>query len=142
LLQFFYDQVCWRLGPLYTTKKWLYAVIAQYNYQLRELSYIFTSDENLLLMNRQYLQHDEYTDILTFNYNPTQEPYLWGEIYISVDRVRDNALQNAVSFYDELHRVMIHGVLHLMGYNDQTPEEKVQMRQAEDYALSKRLVRR
>jgi probable rRNA maturation factor len=138
LLHFFYDDIYWRLGPLYTTRKWLFAIIAQYNYKLQELNYIFTSDEKLLLMNRQYLQHDEYTDILTFNYNAAQEPYLWGEIYISIDRVRENALQNAVSFYDELHRVMIHGVLHLMGYNDQTLEEKAQMRQAEDLALAKR----
>jgi rRNA maturation RNase YbeY len=138
LLHFFYDQIYWRLEPLYTTRKWLYAIIAEYNYKVQELNYIFTDDENLLVMNREHLKHDEYTDILTFNYNETKKRHLWGEIYISIDRVRDNALQNAVSFYDELHRVMIHGVLHLIGYNDETPQEKAQMRQAEDLALAKR----
>ncbi|MCS6905995.1 MAG: rRNA maturation RNase YbeY [Bacteroidia bacterium] len=135
MIQFFYKQIAWRLIPVYTTQKWVLRIIAWYGYQVQELSYIFTNDGDLKTMNKQYLQHDEYTDILTFNYNETQESYIWAEIYISIDRVRENAQQIAVSFYDELHRVMIHGVLHLLGYNDITEAEQKEMRSAEDRAL-------
>ncbi len=101
---------------------------------LESLNYVFTSDEELLTINQQYLKHDYYTDIITFDLAakglPTQ-----GDIYISVDRVKDNARQLGQPFYKELHRVIFHGALHLCGYGDKTPKEEKKMREMEDKYL-------
>ena len=98
------------------------------------LTYVFCSDEYLLKLNRQFLKHDEYTDIITFDLSEKGEP-LNGEIYISVERVRENASELMVPMKEELHRVMIHGALHLCGYRDKTKSEKLLMRKREDYYL-------
>ena len=93
------------------------------------LSFIFCSDDYLLELNRKHLNHDYYTDVLSFSYN--EEKTVSGDIFISIDRLRENAKANGVVFNEELSRVMIHGVLHLCGYNDKSPEEIKLMRSKE-----------
>lgn len=102
--------------------------------ELQELDYIFCSDEYLLGMNKEYLNHDTYTDILTFTLSDPYLPII-SEIYISIDRVRDNADKFVVEFLRELDRVIIHGILHLCGYSDHTNELKKEMTQKEDHYL-------
>lgn len=115
-------------------KHWLRHVGKEWGFGFGSLSYIFCSDEYLLQMNKDYLQHDYYTDIITFPLDDSSEE-VNGECYISVDRVRDNAKENGVTFAAELRRVMVHGLLHLMGQNDKSEEESAQMRIAEDSSL-------
>jgi probable rRNA maturation factor len=100
---------------------------------LKRLDYIFCSDEYLLVINRSHLQHDYYTDIITFDLSEGVE--IVGEVYISVDRVKENASQHSSSFQLELLRVMFHGVLHLVGYRDKKKSEITLMREKEDYYL-------
>ena len=99
-----------------------------------ELSFIFCSDEYLLKMNNEYLQHDFYTDVITFDY--TEQKIIAGDIFISVDRIKENALKYNITFENELQRVMIHGVLHLVGYNDKTEEEQKEMTKKENQYLN------
>lgn len=100
------------------------------------LDYIFCSDEYLLQINQTYLQHDELTDIITFNLSENKEEVI-GEIYISVERIADNALLFSKTFENEFKRVVFHGALHLCGYNDKTAAEAGEMRSKEDYYLTK-----
>lgn len=100
-----------------------------------DLNFIFCSDRYLLKLNKKHLQHDYFTDILTFNYNETN--IISGDIFISLDRVKENATLFKQVFVTELHRVMIHGILHLLGLDDHTEDEKKRMRKAEDDCLSK-----
>lgn len=101
---------------------------------LERIDYIFCSDEFLLKVNRAHLDHDEYTDIITF---PLEEDPIVGEIYISIDRVRENADSFGVSFEEELHRVMIHGVLHLCGYDDHEDDDIEEIREKEAFYIGK-----
>jgi rRNA maturation RNase YbeY len=101
------------------------------------LNYIFCNDEYLLNINRDFLQHDDYTDIITFNLD--HDGGIIGEIYISIERVKENALIFKVPFLKELYRVMFHGALHLAGYKDKSKAEQVEMREKEDYYLGKYL---
>lgn len=101
-----------------------------------ELNIIFNSDEALLEINKQFLNHDFYTDIITFPLDETDEE-LTAELYISIDRIRDNAESLEVSFETELHRVIIHGVLHLCGFGDKTEKEEQEMRNRENIYLKK-----
>ena len=103
---------------------------------LLSLSYIFCSDEVLLGINRKFLQHDYYTDIVTFNYSNHKSP-VTGEAYISVTRVRENALTLKTSITEELLRVVFHGALHLCGYNDKSAKGKAEMRKKENFYLSR-----
>jgi rRNA maturation RNase YbeY len=100
-----------------------------------EISIVLCTDEELLTLNQTHLQHDYFTDILTFDY--TIDPYISGDLYVSYDRIRENASAFSVSVDEELHRVVFHGVLHLLGYNDKTDGEKTQMSTKENYYLSK-----
>lgn len=100
-----------------------------------ELDYIFCSDNYLLRMNKQYLQHDDLTDVITFDLSPSEE-MMQGEIYISVERVAENAIQFGAPYQRELLRVMFHGALHLCGYKDKTVEESAAMRAAEHQCLT------
>ena len=113
---------------------WISKVCVNENYNLGDISLIFCSDEYLLDMNRTHLDHDYYTDIITFDYSDNQ--IVSGDLFISIDRVRDNASDFNVSFDHELHRVIIHGVLHLCGYKDKSDDEEKLMRTKENNALS------
>ena len=115
-------------------KSFLLTIFVQEEKFLKSLSYIFCDDQFLLKLNQQYLNHDTLTDILTFTLSNSSLPIV-AEIYISIDRVKENADELKVDFAKELHRVMIHGILHLCGYNDHTEEEKMLMRQKEDFYL-------
>ena len=116
-------------------KTFLASVFAQESVVFKSVSYIFCTDDFLLNLNKEYLSHDTLTDILTFSLSETSLSIV-SEIYISIDRVRENAKTLRVSFDDELRRVMIHGILHLCGYKDKTPGQKKIMRGKEDYYLS------
>jgi probable rRNA maturation factor len=115
-------------------KKAIQRVFALENYKLSAVSYIFCSDAYLLQLNNQYLKHNFYTDILTFLISSLNEPIV-SEVYISIDRVKENAKLFEISYQNELLRVMIHGALHLCGYDDQTIKAKEQMRQKEDFYI-------
>lgn len=114
-------------------KKWIIRCIQTEKFQPNDINFVFVSDEYLLEMNRQYLAHDYYTDVITFHC--CEDKIINGDIFISIQRVEDNAKLYSVNFFNELQRVMIHGVLHLIGYDDQTETEKKQMRQKEDEYL-------
>ncbi len=116
------------------TTEWIKAVAASYGKRIGEIGYLFTDDEKILEVNRQYLQHDFYTDIITFDY--TEGDRLNGDIVISLDTVRSNAEQQGTEYNEELHRVIIHGVLHLCGINDKGPGERAIMEAAENKALA------
>lgn len=116
---------------------WISGVVKDYNKKLGPLSYIFCSDEYLLKMNKEHLNHDYYTDIITFNYNDGD--VVSGDMFISYERVIDNAESfGNSSVYDELCRVMVHGVLHLLGFNDKSEKEELEMREEETKNLIKR----
>lgn len=114
-------------------KQWIKQVIEAKGKKTGNITYIFCDDEYLLEMNKQYLQHDYYTDVITFDY--VENDLISGDIFISTDRVRENALAFGSSETEELHRVIIHGVLHLLGLKDKSEKEASQMRQAENEAL-------
>ena len=112
-------------------RKFIGKMVKKEGKPLAELQYIFCSDAYLLAINREFLQHDFFTDIITFNLSEKSQP-INAEIYISVDRVRDNAANYNSSFKKEFHRVIFHGVLHLCGYKDKKPKDAQLMRQMED----------
>ena len=114
--------------------RWIRAVAAHYGFAVGNINYIFCSDERELEVNRRFLGHDYYTDVITFDYSTAST--LNGDIFISLDTVRSNAEMVGVSFEDELLRIIIHGVLHLTGQGDKTPETKAQMTAKEEHALS------
>jgi probable rRNA maturation factor len=136
-VNFFSQDIPFKLPHPRKTSSWIQKAIRKENSRLKNLNYIFCSDEDLRKINIQYLKHKTYTDIITFDVSddPT---HLEGEIFISVERVRENALKLNVPFEDELHRVLIHGVLHLLGYSDKTVSKKKEMRKKEDAYLSLR----
>jgi probable rRNA maturation factor len=113
---------------------WLSEVCEIENRLLGDVSLIFCSDEYLLEMNKEHLDHDYYTDIITFDYS--EGSVVSGDLFISVDRVRDNAKSLSEMFHVELNRVVVHGVLHLIGFGDKSESEKSEMRSKEDFALS------
>lgn len=116
-------------------KVFLRKLFKQEGMPMDSLRYIFCSDDYLLDINRQYLQHDYYTDIITFNLAEPRQAVV-GEIYISIDRVKDNAHQFNATLTDELHRVIFHGALHLCGYKDKTKKEETLMRAKESSCLA------
>lgn len=115
------------------TNAWIKAVTETYGKKVGEIAYIFCSDEKILEVNRQFLQHDYYTDIITFDY--CEGNRLSGDLFISLDTVRTNAEQFDAAYDTELHRVIIHGILHLCGINDKGPGEREIMEAAENKAL-------
>ena len=118
------------------TANWIKAVAKSYGKQTGDIAYLFCSNEKILKVNRQYLQHDFYTDIITFDYS--QGDRISGDIFISPETVLSNSKEYRVSFEEELHRVIIHGILHLCGLNDKSEPEGKQMKEAENRALSQR----
>lgn len=117
-------------------KKWIETIIKKEKKKAGEIHYVFVDDEDLLKMNKQFLKHNTYTDIITFDYSEGRT--INGDIFISIDRVKENASKFKADFNDELHRVLIHGVLHLCGYKDKTKKDAVLMRKMEENSLSKR----
>jgi probable rRNA maturation factor len=136
-VRFFEEDISYKLKQKTFVKNWVSDTIRAEGYSLRELNYIFCSDKYLLQVNRQYLEHDTYTDIITFD-NSEKEKVIVGDIFISIDRIRDNAAKFNVTETDELHRVIIHGALHLLGYKDKTPADKSKMTLKEDVYLGRR----
>ena len=116
------------------TSAWIKRVAQGYGKRVGEVGYLFCDDEKILEVNREYLQHDYYTDIITFDY--CEDDVLNGDIVISLDTVRSNAEQLGKDYDDELHRVIIHGILHLCGQNEKGPGEREQMEAAENQALA------
>ncbi len=119
------------------TTSWVLKVIKQHSYSVSALNYIFCTDDQLHKINLEHLGHDTYTDIITFDYSD-DDGVVESDIYISLDRVKENAEDLGKSFDEELHRVLIHGVLHLIGYDDKTQKEKLEMRKKENTCLSLR----
>lgn len=115
--------------------KWIRAVAAEYGFAVGNINYIFCSDERELAVNREFLGHDYYTDVITFDYSTAQT--LNGDIFISLDTVRSNAEMVGATFEQELMRIVIHGVLHLTGQGDKTPETKAEMTSKEERALAR-----
>ena len=136
-IQFHKENVQFRLNKQAELKSWIYAAIKAHGYSVLSINYVFCSDKYLLKMNKQYLHHNYYTDIITFN-NSSEAKKLEADIFISIDRVKENGEKFKTIFNDELHRVMIHGALHLVGYNDKNKSGQAKMREAEDYWLGKR----
>ena len=132
-IRIFYDNTDHKIKGSEKVKKVLKKVIAKEGKISGDLSFIITNDEELKKINVQFLEHDYFTDVITFNYNEGNR--INGEIYISIDSVKENALNYNVSLTEEIRRVIIHGVLHLLGYDDKTEEEKVEMRQKENFWL-------
>ncbi len=116
------------------TTAWIKAVAAQYGRKVGEVGYMFVDDEKILDINREYLQHDYYTDIITFDYDEGET--INGDLVISLDTVRTNAEQFGKTYDEELRRVIIHGILHLCGINDKGPGEREIMEEAENKALN------
>ncbi len=117
------------------TSSWVQKIIDSEGYQTGDISYVFCDDNYLNTMNVEFLSHDTYTDIISFDYSSGK--HLQGEIYISIQRVAENAKEFHTSFENELHRVIVHGILHFMGYKDKTTEEKKAMRIKENNSLKK-----
>lgn len=113
--------------------QWIKDVALTYNKKVRDISYIFCSDEKILEINKQYLNHDYYTDIITFDYS--EGDYISGDIFISLDTVKTNSEKFSTNYAEEIYRVIIHGVLHLCGINDKGPGEREYMTACENKAL-------
>ncbi|HWZ02693.1 MAG TPA: rRNA maturation RNase YbeY [Mucilaginibacter sp.] len=136
-IHFFEEGITFKLKQKTLVKQWITETILAEGFRLKELNYIFCSDAYLLQINQQYLNHDTYTDIVTFD-NSETEKVIVGDIFISIERIRENAAKFNITETDELHRVIIHGALHLLGYKDKTPATKQKMTQKEDFYLNRR----
>ena len=135
-ITFHFEDTPFRLRHRGDVRDWLRQVAHAFESQIGEIHYMFCSDEHMLAMNGRHLDHHYYTDILTFPSPSAHGPS--GDILISIDRVRENARSLGLRSHDELHRVMAHGLLHLIGFDDTTPDLKQRMRQAEDLSLALR----
>lgn len=136
-INFFTEDINYTLKGKTSLKKWIKETIDSEGYVLNELNFIFCSDEYLLRVNQDFLQHDYYTDVITFD-NSEELKTILGDIFISIDRVKDNAKQNKATTHDELCRIIIHGTLHLLGYRDKTKKAKIEMTKKEDFYLERR----
>lgn len=136
-VRFFSEDTDFSLSHPRKTSAWIKAVITKEKKRLVEVNYIFCTDEYLLNLNKVFLNHHTLTDIITFD-NSAQKGVIEAEIYVSIERVLDNSVKFKVRFDEELHRVIIHGILHLMGFKDKKPAEKALMRKKEEACLSLR----
>jgi rRNA maturation RNase YbeY len=135
-ISFYNEDTDYLLKQKLLIRGWLRKVIANEGFKTGSISIILTRDEYLAKMNIEYLQHDTFTDIITFDYSA--DAVISGDLFISVDRVRENATVYSRTVAEELHRVIVHGVLHLCGYADKKPSEKKTMTRKEDHYLSLR----
>ena len=136
MINFFSENITYKLKDKRKIQKWIKLVIEGEKKKAGDINYIFCDDAFLVEMNIKYLNHDTLTDIITFNYNEESENSINGDIYISIDRVKENSVEYNVPFNTELDRVIIHGVLHLLGFKDKTKADKKNMREKEDNSLS------
>ena len=137
-LDFYSEDIEFLLPNEDNISSWVNKVTEKHTCKIENVSIIFCSDEFLLDLNQQHLHHDFYTDILTFPFHEKGTKWLMGDIFISIDRVRENAVTLKTGFVNELHTVIIHGILHLIGFNDESEEEEREMRMREDEALALR----
>lgn len=135
VIQFHTEDTAFNLQETDKIQNWLAEAAKREGSQITALSFIFCSDNYLYNINVEYLNHDTLTDVITFQYSEPKED-IEGDIFISIDRIKENAEQFKVSFEHELFRVMIHGTLHLLGYGDKTPEEKTLMTEKENFYLN------
>ena len=133
-ISFFSEGISFDLDNQENIQNWIQQVISKEGKSTGEISYVFCSDKYLHKINLEHLKHDNFTDIITFDY--CVDKTINSDIFISVDRVKENAVEFSTSFQNELYRVIIHGILHLLGYNDKLDEEKKLMRSKEDFYLS------
>lgn len=133
MIGFFSEDIKFSLKGKNNVKCWIKSVIQKYGMTIGDINYIFCSDEYLLEKNISYLKHDTLTDVITFNYNENKK--ISGDIFISISRVKENAENLNILFDDELNRVIIHGILHLLGYKDKTKSDELEMRRMEDECL-------
>lgn len=134
-IQFIKNEIRFRLSDSRRLSSWINRIAKKEGFSISSLLFVFCTDEYVHEMNKKFLNHDDLTDILTFDLSNKEEGLL-GEVYISIDRVKDNAYKYKTSFAEELRRVIIHGALHLMGYDDKSPSKARQMREKEDASLS------
>lgn len=133
MIQFFFENI----DPIEidtTTNEWLQKLIVHEGKKVGKISYIFLSDDGLLKVNRDFLQHDYYTDVITFDY--VKGKTISADIFVSLPRISENAISHSKDFKSELHRVLAHGLLHLCGYKDKTDDEITEMRNKEDFYLN------
>ena len=136
MISYFFEDTDFLFKGKTLNNKWLKLVAESEIRRIGQINIIFCSDNYILDVNQQYLQHDYFTDIITFDY--CEGDHLSGDLFISVDSVRENSIEYGTEFNDELNRVIVHGILHLIGYDDHCDEDIVQMRKKEDYYLSLR----
>ena len=134
-INFFTEDINYTLKQKQKIRLWIIATIKEEGYNLEELNFILCSDDYLLRINQDYLQHNDYTDVITFD-NAEGFKMIMGDVFISVDRIKENAKQFKSNMETELCRVMIHGTLHLLGYKDKTKAAKTEMTAKEDYYLA------
>lgn len=134
-IQFFEEDIKFLLKNKRKLRNWFRDTILQEGGKPGTLNFIFCSDNYLLEINTSYLKHNTFTDIITFDLSEDKQ-IVSGDIFISIERVKENAKIFKISFQQELHRVLIHGILHLLGYHDKTPSQQKEMRSKEDYYLS------
>ena len=133
-IHFFSEEIRFTLKEKLNRKRWLKKIATNAGFKIKELNYVFCSDEYLYQMNRDYLKHDTYTDIITFD-NSEKKDDIEGDIFVSIDRVHENAKTHAQEVETEMNRVLAHGLLHLMGYKDKTREEAALMRLKEEESI-------
>ncbi len=136
-IRFYNDDCGYRLAERRKVREWLVAAAEEEGYGITEISYIFCSAQRLLEMNRRFLGHDYYTDVITFDYGDRKAGYVSGDIFIDVETVADNAAQYGATRREEMLRVIVHGLLHLCGQGDKTPRTNAQMHRKEDKYLQK-----
>ena len=134
MVNYYFEDTAFKLKAKTKIKNWLKLVAESEVYTLRNVSVIFCSDNYILDINQRFLQHDYFTDIITFDYSEGSK--ISGDLFISVDSVKENSIEYGTDFEDELHRVIVHGILHLIGYDDHTDEDIKIMRSKENYYLS------
>jgi len=134
-IRYFNEELKYTLKNKRIIKRWIFETIESENYICGDINIIITTDKNILEINKEHLSHNYYTDIITFDY--CENKSISGDIFISLDTVKNNSLRFSVSLLDELHRVIIHGILHLIGYNDKSKIQKAEMKQKENFYLDR-----